>query len=394
MDVKRFRGIDMRDALKRVKKELGDDAVILHTKTASTTGILGVGKRTYVEILASKDVGFLDSQKKTPTLARKEPVQTKVYEEQRASIPSYDVDKALARNNSDLLTLKEDMLWMKSTLGELAKRSKYTHAQGVPDELMDLYIYLMEQEVAEDLAIELIHRLKKEVPYDVLQQPKALSGHLTDTISNMLGVCQPIELKENSCLKVAFVGPTGVGKTTTIAKLAADFALVKKKKVSVITIDTYRIAAVEQIKTYMDIIDVPLEVVSSPKEMQEAVERQRNSDIILIDTAGRSQNNHQQIVELKSFIKSAEPDEVHLVLSTTSHYKNTMDIIEKFGTISIDKILFTKLDEAVNFGLILNVFSKVKAAMSYVTTGQSVPDDIEPANQKKLADLVLGGLTL
>jgi len=128
--------------------------------------------------------------------------------------------------------------------------------------------------------------------------------------------------------------------------------------------------------------------------LQEAIARQKDCDVILIDTAGRSQNNQKQIVELKSFIKAAGADEVHLVLSTTSHYKSTFDIIDKFSEVHIDKLLFTKLDEAVNFGLILNVFSKAKKTLSYVTTGQSVPDDIEEADKQKIAELVVGGFTL
>lgn len=407
MEVKRFRGSDMREALARVKRELGNDAVILHTKTGSSAGMLGVGKRPYVEILASKDVAFLDKQKekakaKTPKL--KVPVQENKIKQAYQTVKeetvapaavreeSLELDKTLAKYNSDLLVLREDMLWIKSTLQDLAKRSKYGSQQLFSDDLRELYLSLMEQEVAEELAMDIVARLHEEFSQGGVENFSELSRSLRKYVSGMLNICEPISLVEGKTTKVALIGPTGVGKTTTIAKLAADFALVRKKKVSVITIDTYRIAAVEQIKTYMDIIDIPLEVVTTPLEMKEAMARQSHSDIILIDTAGRSQNNKEQLEELSLFLKAANPDQTHLVLSSTLHYKNTMDVIEKFSVVPIDRLLFTKLDEAVNFGLILNVLSKVKTQLSYVTTGQSVPDDIEVADSNKLADLLIGGL--
>lgn len=402
MEVKRFRGNDMREALAKVKKELGDDAVILHTKTGASSGLLGVGKRPYVEILASKDVAFLDKQKEkakpvVKTAVKESPaIQAYQAVEKEIETPvennSVELDKALAKYNSDLLVLREDMLWIKSTLQDLSKRSKYGSQKLFSDDLRELYLSLMEQEVAEELAVDIVAKLQEEVVSGGVDSFSAVTKSLRKYVAQMLDICEPIDLREGRCLKVALVGPTGVGKTTTIAKLAADFSLVRKKKVSVITIDTYRIAAVEQIKTYMDIIDIPLEVVTSPLEMKEAIARQSASDIVLIDTAGRSQNNKNQLEELKSFLKVASPDQTHLVLSSTLHYKNTMDVIEKFSVVPIDRLLFTKLDEAVNFGLILNVLSKVRTQLSYVTTGQSVPDDIEVADSNKLADLLIGGL--
>jgi len=290
--------------------------------------------------------------------------------------------------------LKDDIMWIRSTLSDLSKRQRYFSGSGVPEEMMELYMYLLEQEVAEELAMELVQSIHEEIRQRSGIKPQEVRQLLHARIAALLEGCEPVKLVDGYNMKIALVGPTGVGKTTTIAKLAAEFSLVRKKKVSVITIDTYRIAAVDQIRTYMDIIDIPLEVVTSPREMKEAVARQRNSDVILIDTAGRSQKNAQQITELKSFLRAAEPDEVHLVLSTTANYKTTMDTIERFNDVTVDKLLFTKLDEAVNFGIILNVAARVGKRLSYVTTGQVVPDDIEPARSSRLADMVTGGFSV
>jgi flagellar biosynthesis protein FlhF len=158
-----------------------------------------------------------------------------------------------------------------------------------------------------------------------------------------------------------------------------------------ITIDTYRIAAVEQLRTYAEIINIPLEVVLTPSEMKRAIEKHEHRDLIFIDTAGRSQKNSMQLSELKSFIEAIKPDEIHLVLSTTTNYKNVQDVLEKFSVFPIDKIIFTKLDEGIGFGLILNVINRLNKSLSYFTTGQNVPDDIEISDPHRLAQLMIKG---
>jgi flagellar biosynthesis protein FlhF len=160
--------------------------------------------------------------------------------------------------------------------------------------------------------------------------------------------------------------------------------------VGLITIDTYRIAAVEQLKTYARIIDVPLEVAVTPDELKDAVARLSDRDIILIDTAGRSQRDAIKVKELRSFFNAVRPDEVHLVLSSTGGERVLAETIERFQEIGVDRVIFTKLDEAIGFGVILTCLQKVDAKLSYVTTGQDVPDDIRIGEGKALAELILG----
>ncbi|NLB18316.1 MAG: flagellar biosynthesis protein FlhF, partial [Syntrophomonadaceae bacterium] len=162
------------------------------------------------------------------------------------------------------------------------------------------------------------------------------------------------------------------------------------KKVALITIDTYRIAAVEQLKTYTDIIGLPLEVVFKPQDIATAIDRFFSYDIILIDTAGRSPHNEDQMTELVNFIEAANPDETCLVLSATTRTSDLQDALSRFGTLNIDKIIFTKLDETTCYGPILNVIARTKKRISYVTNGQNVPDDIELPDSLRLARLVVG----
>jgi flagellar biosynthesis protein FlhF len=183
-----------------------------------------------------------------------------------------------------------------------------------------------------------------------------------------------------------------VGKTTTVAKLAASFKLRQNLRVGLVTCDTYRIAAVEQLRTYAGIIGVPLEVALTPGDMQQAIEKLGLCDVIVIDTAGRGQNDTDRIDELREFIAAAQPHEVHLVLSSTAGERVLLREAEAFALVGIHRIVLTKLDEAVSFGMLVNVIRKVGKELSFVTTGQEVPDHIEIGQADRLAGLVLNGV--
>jgi flagellar biosynthesis protein FlhF len=214
---------------------------------------------------------------------------------------------------------------------------------------------------------------------------------LAEHIEKLISTAGPINrTKPRGPHVVALIGPTGVGKTTTIAKLAANLQLRDKRRVGLITIDTYRIAAIDQLKKYADIIGAELRIVSSPDDLKNAIASMNDCDYILIDTAGRSPNDALKLSELRNFIASAAPDEVHLVLSTTCSQEAVELAIERFTAVRVDRLIFTKLDEAAHVGVMLNIVRKVNKPLSYITTGQDVPDDIEVGRGRRLADLILG----
>jgi flagellar biosynthesis protein FlhF len=245
--------------------------------------------------------------------------------------------------------------------------------------------------VAEELAGQIIQTLQIELRPEHFAQPEFVRRKLADQLEKLLPTAGPIvRTKAVGPHVVALVGPTGVGKTTTIAKLAANLKLREKQRVGLITLDTYRIAAVDQLRKYADIIGSPLRVVASPEDLRDAVAAMSDCDFVLIDTAGRSPNDTMKINELRNFLAAVEPDEVHLVLSTTASQPCVELAIERFSAVRVDKILFTKLDEAAHVGVVLNVARKVNKALSYVTTGQDVPDDIEVGRGNRLAQLILG----
>jgi flagellar biosynthesis protein FlhF len=189
---------------------------------------------------------------------------------------------------------------------------------------------------------------------------------------------------------IIFVGPTGVGKTTTLAKLAAKQTIMNKRSVAFITADTYRIAAVDQLKTYSEILDVPLTVIYEPNEVKDAIEKYSDKDYIFIDTAGRNHRNKELLKEVTSILEYVESPEIFLLLSLTTSYKNIEDIIKSYQFLDDYSLIFTKADETSCFGNILNAKFITSKPISYLTTGQSVPDDIEIADIDKIVNMFVG----
>lgn len=243
------------------------------------------------------------------------------------------------------------------------------------------------------------------IDYLVLQIPSYLVNNSNTSVEELLNYCQqvlatklmfsePIQTESSGEQQiVALIGPTGVGKTTTIAKLAANFNLFEGKKVGLITIDTYRIAAVEHLKTYGDIINLPVEVVYTPSDLGQSFQNLRDCDLILIDTAGRSPQNQAMMDELKKFLSHSKIGIILLVISATTKYQDMVVIAENFSRIAFTHLVFTKLDETSCLGPIISLAWMIKRPISYLTTGQNVPDDIEVARSEKLIAQLFKGLS-
>lgn len=190
--------------------------------------------------------------------------------------------------------------------------------------------------------------------------------------------------------KVMLIGPTGVGKTTTIAKLAAIHSLWKKKKVFLLTADTYRIAAVKQVETYSKILGIPMDVVDDPRHIGPVLEKTAGADLVLLDTAGRSQRDGARIEEMRALYLAFQPDAVHLVLAANMKYRDMLDVVKRMGVVPISRVIFTKTDETTTYGALLNILLDFDRPVSFITTGQNVPNDIEVASGMRLAEMLLG----
>lgn len=261
--------------------------------------------------------------------------------------------------------------------------------------LFDLYLRLVDNQVSAEIADELTSSVRDELSPGELADPGAVRDSMLRTLARRIAVVgdgkPPVRAESGRPAVVALVGPTGVGKTTTVAKLAATYKLRHGRKVGLVTADTYRIAAVEQLRTYADIVGLPLKVALSPRDMTAAIDALSGCDVVLVDTAGRSQHDTTRLDELREFLDAAKPDTSHLVLSLAAAESVIRAASERFGALGPGRLILTKLDEAVDFGVVANVAALVKLPLSYVTTGQEVPDHIEPASAERLARLVLDG---
>ncbi|MDB5355879.1 MAG: flagellar GTP-binding protein [Phycisphaerales bacterium] len=386
----------MGEALTQVKSVMGSDAIILHTRTIQTRRWLGLRRREMVEITAGKGLNIGARSPRRPPAAEQRPpaaAYSRAGAAPRNAVEgSRQIMETPAANSAAILCLTQEMSSLKGMVKDLVTQTRQRQSPQVPEDLFDYYTQLLSNEVAEELATELIKALQKQIRPEHLSQPEFVKEKLAEQLEKLLPTAGPIvRKKEQGAHVVALIGPTGVGKTTTIAKLAANLKLREKHRVGLITLDTYRIAAVDQLKRYADIIGSPLRVVNGSDDLRDAIRSMSDCDFILIDTAGRSPNDALKLSELKSLLTVAEPDEVHLVLSTTASMECLQLAVARFGDVRVDKIIFTKLDEAAHVGVMLNVIRKVNKSLSYITTGQDVPDDIEVGRGRRLAQLILGG---
>ena len=296
-------------------------------------------------------------------------------------------------------TIERELSTIKRLVSQLLSASPAGTAVGVlPQPLFDAHVRLIENDVDREIADLLVGTVRDELSASELLDPSIVRQTLLRRIESCIPVVNSAWGEKNADQPntgrrvVALVGATGVGKTTTIAKLAATFKLRHGRRVGLVTADTYRIAAVDQLRTYAEIISLPLKVAMSPGEMQRAVDSLENADIILVDTAGRSPSDSARLGELGEFLDAAKPTETHLVLSATADQRVQLRTAEKFAAFNPDRVILTKLDESDRHGPILNVLTKLGLPLSFVTTGQEVPDHIEQARADKLARLVLDGL--
>jgi len=377
MEVKIYRAKTMQEALGLVQSELGPQATVLNTREV-VPGRLSrlIGRRGYIEVTASATVSVpsrfpQDGEADDALPVSPDPERTQSYREKYRT----EVQQQL----SDLHSMVEQLCIQ----GHGAKHSE------LPESLFHLFTELIDADVDECDARELIERVRKEVRDDELGDPLLVKARIARMIEDEIHVTGPINPASGSRRVVALVGPTGVGKTTTIAKLAANYRLREKRQVGLITVDTYRIAAVEQLRTYADIIDLPMEVVSTPRQMREAVARLSNLDLVLIDTAGRSPRDQVRIQELRAMLNEAQADEVLLVLSAVASSGGLQKTAQQFATVGTTSMILTKIDEATGLGNLLPVVRNVNLPVSYLTNGQNVPDDIEPAERRRLARYIL-----
>lgn len=356
MKVKRYVANSMPDAMARIRDDLGEQAIILDSKPIKQPGVLGplFGKRRF-EVIAAVE---------------------RLPKEQSAASPPVEKDIHNDGLRQEVQSIKRMMeKWMNDQ-----------STSDLPPSFAAVETALRKQQVADDVSASVVQAVRAHVDDIREVDEKVVRALAAEEIKRRFA--RIVELPAEREM-IYFIGPTGVGKTTTIAKIAANYVLEKGLRVGLIAADTYRIAAVEQLKTYASILNVPIEVVHDPNDMEAAKQKLSGCDVVLVDTAGRNYRQKMKVSELFAYVQS-DHAAVHLVLSLTMRDEDIEAVLGNFSAWPVTHLLLTKADETTSCGLALNLACKTDYKLSFITTGQNVPDDIMLADADKLTDWVLG----
>lgn len=362
----------MAEALQKVRADLGEEAIILRTRKVKKGGLISFLSKDLVEVVASSP---------DRKLADRGNVEDKANRIRRGfeAHPSKEIIEDLHDELSDL----------KGHVRDLAEMVKIERMPSLPQQLAEFYKIMIRSGVEDSIVKEMTQHLNIMLSGDDLEDDKLIKDELLKSLHTRIRL-RKIPVESNGKAKIfALIGPTGVGKTTTLAKLVTSYRYWGKSDTALVSADTYRVAALEQLKTFASIAGLPMEAVYQPAAMENALSRHAKREAIFIDTAGRSQADVEKLAELSEFLKAAKPDEILLCLAVSTRLEDQLDIVKRYEQLKPTGIVFTKLDETKGPGMILSVLNHTDLPLTYITCGQNVPDDIMTARKKPLSELIL-----
>ena len=407
MIIKKFQGKTEAEAVENAKKELGNGIVIMNVRNVKKKGLFSFLRQQLVEVTVAleeepvRPTGIPEPNRNlTDAIANIRSVSEKSLQQEAAEKKEQNnseekrTDSAAIEEKLDSLhfLLEQQMQKPEEKTEDKAEDTEEEPPSEMEQFMKLLYNTMLENEVNEKYANQIIDEIEKSnkpnMPFDY-----ALSNIYQKMILKF-GKPEGVTPAAQGPKMIFFIGPTGVGKTTTIAKIASRFCVDGGRKVALLTADTYRIAAAEQLRTYANILEVPFRIIYSVEEISQAIRDFKDYDYILVDTAGHSHQNTEQKEVMKELIHSVDgilEKEVFLVLSATTKYRDLLSIADTYSDVTDYKLIFTKLDETTTLGNLLNLKLYTGAPLSYVTCGQNVPDDIEDFNPQKTVKRLLGG---
>ncbi|MBI1247380.1 flagellar biosynthesis protein FlhF [bacterium] len=378
MNIKSFRAKSMHEALELVRQELGPDAALLHSREVPRRGLMGLLGGKEIELAAAPDSNL----KSRFEIEAPEPIE----EDLASEVAKSEVEKEV-NDSHDEASQAESPLGDESGIDLEAISFSHSFFGQQPSwsgPMLRVRERLIEADVPGEMADRLCEKISSTVAGESATDEAALVDAMRSQLSQTICVGRDIDDRLLFPRVVAAIGPTGVGKTTTIAKLAARAKFDHKRRVGLVTVDTYRIAAVDQLQTYAEIMDLPMKIVSTPMEVRNAINELADCQQIFIDTAGRSPRDEVQVQQLRSLIKAASPDETYLVLSAPSSSRSLADAVEKFAPVAATSWVLTKIDEVGSLGSALPFLQNPKLPVAYVTNGQDVPHAIAAADVEDL----------
>lgn len=365
----------MGDALHQIREELGPDAIILHSKQGEEGGFWKLFRRPSVEVVAAldDDVGLAEPLAR-PTVAARAPVAPET------SAALRDIQRSLAE--------------LRVRVEAIAARSESVQVAHLGELLGAYYRHLRAQDVGEPLAYDVVHRVFQQMSPASLQSPTAVDARVRMQLTGLVKASGSIRLTPGEARVLVFVGPTGAGKTTFVAKLAAGFALNEQRRVGLITTDTIRVAAVPQLRTYAEIMGLEVDVAYSEAELQTLVHNHHDKDIILVDTPGRSPQDAEGIAEVGRFVRQVPSPTTLLVLQATTKAADLVHALEAFEPCAFSQLAISKLDETLQVGPLFDLAAQSSRPFGFFGAAQEVPGEVAVASAEEMVDRLLQGFEL
>ncbi len=360
MRVERFQAWDMAQAIAMIKDRLGPDAVILHSRPVRQ----GFLRRPVLEVIAAVD-------------------------QDECPLPMSQAGKAQP-TQGDLRTIETELSALRESIARLTWEVRSTRLPVLGTGLQIVYSHLLAHGVLEDLAMEAVLAAASELSPAAAEEPETARAWVARHLQGRVLTC-PVDHHARAGAIIFLIGPTGVGKTTTLAKLAGRYALGQRWRVVLVGVDTHRVGALAQLQTYGEIMRVPVEVAYTPDELVSLVQAHRDGNLFLVDTPGGSPQDASHLGELHAFVTAVESAQVYLCMSCTTAYPVMEEIVQRFTGFPLDGLILTKADETRRMGAAISLIHRTRLPVAYVTTGQRVPEDIEPAFPQRLTDWVVQG---